>query len=188
MRNRFWQKALLAASGVLVVVAIVMSIVAWCVSDSGMSWIQRHFMNGHGNLTWHSLSLSYGNDWVVENVSRPEDGAVLIYGFWKSGKTFSASDVSLVLKRRDTGERVSFVMGSIASDRAKPANYDECLRTAKCRIGQSFLGLVTPNVIVTVDGGEWVVLDRFATSVLVLNPSHVNLGDIRLQSTMPPHK
>ena len=181
MKSRNWKSASLIAATALVVVAILLSALAWCFSDPGLSWIQRNSMRNFGNLTWRPISLTYSDDWIVETVSRPEDGAVLVYGLWTSGKTVPSMSASLGLKRRITGQRVYFMISRMAPDMARSGNYDECLRSARCRAKQSFLGLNTPNVVVPVDGGEWVVFEHLATSILVLNPKHADLSGIHLQ-------
>lgn len=183
MKKINWKSATVIVASILVIVAILLSAWAWCLSDDGLPIIQRHFMRNYDQLKWGPVSLTYTEKWIVETVSRPEDGTVLVYGFWASGKNVSPKTASLGLKLRDTGEQISVVMTPVASDKASPDNYGECLRTEKCRATQSFLGLNTPNIVVPVDGGEWVVLEHFAASVLVLNPRHVDLSDIRLQPT-----
>lgn len=177
------KSAPLTVAATLVLVALLLSALAWCFSDAGLSSIQRSFLRNYGQLALGSITLTYSDDWIVETASRSQDGRVLVYGFFPSGNTVASTNASLGLKRRKTGEKISFVMSPIVSNAAKPGIYAECLQTERCRTEQSFFGLNTPSIIVRVDGGEWVVLEQFATSILVLNPRHADLGDIRLRST-----
>src|SRR6185436_4020785 len=97
----------------LVAIATLISFIAWCLSDSGLQKLQPVLVKNYGILTHHSLTLFYGDAWIVENVSRPDDGAVLAYGLWKTDQKIATESASLVLKRPNTGERVSVVITSM---------------------------------------------------------------------------
>ena len=185
MKKEKRNSMVLIGSGVLVGIAILLSALAWGVSDSGLSFIQRHFLSSHGGLRWHPLSLTYTDDWIVETISRADDGVILVHGFWGSSKTVSPGSALLGLKRRGTAQHVSFLMSPASVERAKAGNYSECLQNGKCRVEQVFLGLKSPAVVVPVDGGEWIVLERFATSILLVNPGHADLDGIRLEPMLP---
>jgi hypothetical protein len=135
MKKISWKSPPFMLATILLLLAILFSVWAWCLSDAGLPIVQKHFMRNYGKLAWSPLYLTYSDKWIVESVTRPEDGAVLVYGFWASGKTVSAKTASLGLKRRDTGDQISVVVAPINSDRAGPDNYAECLQTKRCRGG-----------------------------------------------------
>ncbi|MFC5497341.1 hypothetical protein ACFPOE_07340 [Caenimonas terrae] len=183
MKSKNWKSVPFIVSASLVITALLLSVVAWCFSDAGLANIQRHWMRDYGEMKWRPVSLTYSGQWIVETVSRPTDGAVLTYGLWPSGKTIPSGTASIGLKRRVTGEQASIVLAPLAPDNGRSSNFAECLRTAACRSASSFLGLTTPATVVSVHDGEWAVLERFATSVLVLNPGHASTSDLQLQPT-----